>query len=109
MEDDSGPLNTGYQTLLRNNFIHNNPAFGIDNQAPDKHQFISENNTLFGNLAGPYRNAQSSTDTHAKPAIADTLEQVYYAIMHPIWEAAEAQDDYRSGLSTAAAWARYRQ
>lgn len=84
------------------------PAFGIDNQAPEKHRFISEGNRIFGNLNGPYRNVQSAQNSFEPTALSGTLEQVYYTIMHPVWEAAEAQNDYRGDLSTTAAWAAYR-
>jgi len=108
VENDSAPLAAGYQTILRNNTILNNPAYGIDNQVPEKHRFISEGNRIFGNLNGPYRNVQSAQDTYAATALSGTLEQVYYSIMHPAWSAAEAQNHYRGDLSTAAAWAAYR-
>ncbi len=109
IEKDSAPLGAGYQTIVRNNFILNNPAYGIDNREPDKHRFISEGNRIFGNLRGPYRNVQARQDSDTPTALSGRLEQVYYTIMHPAWDAAEAQNDYSGDLSTAAARAQYRQ
>ncbi|HHH89273.1 MAG TPA: hypothetical protein ENK45_01765, partial [Aliiroseovarius sp.] len=95
VEQDSAPLPGGYTATVRNNVILNNPAYGIDNQAPDKYRVLSRGNQIYGNLLGPYHNVTSHADSFAKPALADTLEHVYYTLLHPAWSAAVAQGRYR--------------
>ncbi|HGG05234.1 MAG TPA: hypothetical protein ENK28_07230, partial [Aliiroseovarius sp.] len=103
----TSPEITGYRTILRDNIIQNNPRFGIDNQMPGSHTFVSTGNTLFGNLAGPYNNVASHDDSFAEPPISDVLQRVYYDVLSPAWKHALATQDFRGDMNARQAWALY--
>jgi len=78
---------TGYTTIVRNNIIVNtlerkdNPdgtGYGIINYLPKTHTFILENNCLYGNEAGNYKNAGSISDIHTDPLFADQKNHDYH-------------------------------
>ena len=60
---------SGFTTIVRNNNItgSKNGGYGLDNQAPATHAFLSEYNNIYGNEGGHYSNASSETDIHADP------------------------------------------
>jgi len=45
---------SGFQTIVKNNIIVDNVSFGIDNQQSAIHSFISDYNSIYGNLSGNY-------------------------------------------------------
>ena len=78
---------TGYTTIVRNNIIvntqkrtkdPNGTGYGVINYLPETHTFVLENNCLYNNIAGNYRNAESTTDIHADPLFADQKNNDYH-------------------------------
>jgi hypothetical protein len=81
------PKNAGYKTIVRNNIIVNtqqrakDPAgtgYGIINYLPETHAFVLENNCLYNNVAGDYRNTKSVSDIHANPLFANQKNHDYH-------------------------------
>ncbi|MDD2613510.1 MAG: right-handed parallel beta-helix repeat-containing protein [Methanosarcina sp.] len=81
------PKDTGYSTIVRNNIIVNtlqrtkNPratGYGIINYLPGTHTFVLENNCLYNNIAGDYRNVRSTSDIHTDPLFADQSSHDYH-------------------------------
>ncbi len=110
------PVNnvSGFVTTVRNNIIINNGTYGIDNQVPSAHTFISQYNCIAGNSLGDYHNASSTTDIHADPLFAhdnayyyDNYANITYHILAPRFRIAEETGDFRSDLGTRKAWAYY--
>ncbi len=84
---DLSPKDTGYTTIVRNNIIVNTQprtkdpsgtGYGIVNYLPATHTFVLENNCLYNNKAGDYRNAKSTSDIHANPHFAKPKEHDYH-------------------------------
>jgi hypothetical protein len=84
---DLSPKDTGYTTIVRNNIIintqrrakdPNGTGYGIINYLPSTHTFVLQNNCLYNNIAGDYRNFRSTTDIHADPLFADQKNHDYH-------------------------------
>ncbi len=106
---DPGGNLSGFRTYVSGNIIINHPGYGLDNQTPALHQFVSRNNRIFGNLAGPYNNAASNRDRYDEPGVSRTLVDNYYNILAPAWTAAHESNDFSGDLGAVAAWRNYRQ
>ncbi len=97
------PINTllsGFQTFVKNNIIVRNATYGIDNQQPSIHTFVSDYNCINGNISGNYNNVTSTTDIYSDPLLACEYElhdryynATSYYIFSPIWENADGQED----------------
>jgi len=81
------PAGNGYTTTVRNNIIVNtlkrtkNPTdtgYAVINYLPDTHTVTLENNCLYNNAGGNYKNAISATDIYADPLFADQKNHNYY-------------------------------
>jgi hypothetical protein len=81
------PKDTGYTTIVRNNIIVNTlqrtkdpggTGYGIINYLPETHSFVLENNCLYNNSAGDYRNARSTSDIHVDPRFANENNHEYH-------------------------------
>jgi hypothetical protein len=84
---DLSPQGTGYTTTIRNNIIVNtqkrteNPegtGFAVINYLPKTHSFVLENNCLYNNVGGNYKNANSTTDIYVAPLFADLGSHDYH-------------------------------
>jgi hypothetical protein len=76
-----------YKTIVRNNIIvntqkhRNDPkgiGYGIANDLPKTHSFVLENNCLYNNTAGDYKNCKSKTDIHLDPLFANQKNRDYH-------------------------------
>jgi hypothetical protein len=87
-ETDFTPKGTGgnYTTIVRNNIITNTlerkydpegTGFGVTNYFPETHKFVLENNCLFNNSAGNYKNASSTSDIYTDPLFVDQEKHDY--------------------------------
>src|SRR5665647_1652233 len=86
---DLSPKGTGYTTIVRNNIIVNTQkrkkdpdgtGYGIINNLPETHTFMLENNCLYNNVGGNYKNANSTTDTYVNPLFVDQKNHDYRLI-----------------------------
>ncbi len=77
----------GYITTVRNNIIINTQkrttdpsrtGYGIANDLPKTHKFVLENNCLYNNSAGNYKNCTSTTDIYVNPLFADQKNHDYH-------------------------------
>ena len=80
------PTGSGYTTIVRNNIIvntqkrtkdPNNTGYAIINNLPDTHTFMLDNNCLYNNTGGNYKNASSITDIYVDPLFADQKNHNY--------------------------------
>lgn len=78
---------TKYTTIVRNNIIVNTrkckkdpegTGYAVINYLPETHTFVLENNCLYNNSAGNYRNCTSSTDTYADPLFVNQSIHDYH-------------------------------
>jgi hypothetical protein len=82
----SFPPGSGYITIVRNNIITSTKAgpsvgnigYGINNQLPETHTFVLENNCIYNNVNGNYENASSTTDLNVDPLFADVSNHDYH-------------------------------
>ena len=81
----SAPSGSGYVLTLRNNIITNSRSssggsgYGVSNELSDTHSFVLQNNCLYGNPDGNYKNVQaSSSDIKADPQYADRNNHDYH-------------------------------
>ena len=81
------PTGTGYTTFVRNNIIVNTlkrtkdsggTGYAVINNLPDSHTVTLDNNCLYNNAGGNYRNASSTTDIYAAPLFADQKNHNYH-------------------------------
>ena len=81
------PKGTGYTTIVRNNIIVNtqqrtkNPngtGYGVINYLPSTHTLVLENNCVYNNIAGNYRNAKSTTDINVNPLFVNQRNHDYH-------------------------------
>ena len=84
---DLSPQDTGYTTIVRNNIIVNTlprtkepsgTGYGVINYLPGTHTFVLENNCLYNNKAGNYKNCTSTTDIYADPLFANQKDHDYH-------------------------------
>ncbi|WP_243466605.1 disaggregatase related repeat-containing protein [Methanosarcina mazei] len=78
-DTNAGPSGTGFTTTVRNNIIVNTvprtknsagTGYGVINHLPSSHTIVLENNCLYNNAAGNYKNVKSTTDIYADPLFA---------------------------------------
>jgi hypothetical protein len=83
---DLSPKGVGYTTIVRNNIIVNTQkrkkdpdgtGYGVINYLPETHTFVLENNLLYNNMAGRYKNADSKTDLYLDPLFVDRKNHDY--------------------------------
>jgi len=99
-------ITRGFRTIVRNNIIGNNAAYGIENRKPKLHTFISEYNCIYNNLKGNYKNVFSSTDIYVfpdyacdNPLISDDNRIAYgYYILSEAWQKAIETQDFSGDL-----------
>lgn len=84
---DLSPQGKGYTTIVRNNIIVNTQrssedtsgtGYAIINYLPETHTFILENNCLYKNVGGNYKNANSTTDIYADPQFLNQRNHDYH-------------------------------
>ncbi|AKB74981.1 hypothetical protein MSLAZ_1720 [Methanosarcina lacustris Z-7289] len=84
---DLSPQGTGYTTIIRNNIIVNTQkrtkdpdgtGYAVINYLPETHTFVLENNCLYNNSAGNYKNANSTTDIYVDPFFVDQKKHDYH-------------------------------
>jgi len=79
---------TGYTTIVRNNIIVNTQkriyspsgtGYGVINYLTSKnHKFVLQNNCLYKNSAGNYKDCTSTTDIYVNPLFADQKKHDYH-------------------------------
>jgi uncharacterized membrane protein len=86
-DNNAGPSGTGFTTTVRNNVIVNTvprtknaagTGYGVINRLTSSHIIVMENNCLYNNAAGDYKNVKSTTDIHADPLFADSKSRDYH-------------------------------
>jgi PKD repeat protein len=84
---DITPKGTGYTTIVRNNIIVNTQkrtkdptgtGYGVMNYHPETHSFVLENNCIYNNVGGNYKNLISTTDIYLNPLLADQKNHNYH-------------------------------
>ena len=84
---DLSPQGTGYTTIVRNNIIvntqkrtkdPNGTGYGVINYLPETHTFMLENNCLYNNAGGNYKNANSTTDIYVDPLFVNQRKHDYH-------------------------------
>jgi hypothetical protein len=84
---DNSPKGSKYTTIVRNNIIVNTlkrtkdpegTGCGVINYLPKTHTFVLENNCLYNNTGGNYKNASSKTDIHVNPLFANQKKHDYH-------------------------------
>jgi len=76
----------GYITTVRNNIIINTlkcktdsgGGYGVINNLPETHSFVFQNNCLYNNSAGNYKNCTSTSDICVDPLFADQKNHDYH-------------------------------
>lgn len=83
---DLSPKGTGYKTIVRNNIIvntqnrtkdANDTGYAIINYLSETHTFVLENNCLYNNSAGNYKNCTSTTDIYMDPLFVNQSKHDY--------------------------------
>ena len=76
-----------YTTIVRNNIMTNTlklkyspegTGYGVINNFPETHYFILENNCMYKNKGGSYKNASSKSDINKSPLFADQKKHDYH-------------------------------
>ncbi len=98
---------SGFQTIVKNNIIVDNVTYGIDNQQPAIHSFISDYNCIYGNLSGSYNNVTSSTDIYQNPKLVNNLLEIYTNIYNTTWPNAVTNENYLGDLGANEAKLKY--
>ncbi|AKB15911.1 Disaggregatase related [Methanosarcina thermophila] len=79
--------NPGYTTIVRNNIIVNTrqrikspsgTGYAVANYLTKNHKFVLENNCLYGNSGGNYKNCASKSDIYVNPLFADQKKHDYH-------------------------------
>jgi PKD repeat protein len=77
----------GFTTIVRNNIIvnthqrtkdPNETGCGIANYLPDTHFFVIDNDCLYNNSGGDYKNCASTTDLYVDPLVVDLINHDYH-------------------------------
>ncbi len=76
----------GYVTIIRNNIIVNtlkckadpSGGYGVINNLPSTHKFEIQNNCLYNNSAGKYKNCTSTTDIYVDPLFVNRKNHDYH-------------------------------
>jgi hypothetical protein len=83
---DLSSQGTGYETIVRNNIIVDTQkrtkdpkgtGYAVINYLPETHTFVLENNCLYNNAAGNYKNCTSTTDIYADPLFINKRKHDY--------------------------------
>ncbi|WP_440946646.1 disaggregatase related repeat-containing protein [Methanosarcina sp. T3] len=86
-DSNAGPSGTGFTTTVRNNIIVNTvprtknaagTGYGVINRLTSSHTIVLENNCLYNNTAGNYKNVNSATDIYVNPLFADSSLHDYH-------------------------------
>ena len=86
---DLSPKGMGYTTIVRSNIIVNTQkrkkdpdgtGYGVINSLSETHTFVLENNLLYNNMGGHYKNASSKTDIYVDPLFVDQKHHDYRLI-----------------------------
>ena len=86
-DTNPGPSGTGFTTTVRNNIIVNtvprntngkNTGYGVSNCLPNSHTIVLQNNCLYNNSKGNYKNCSSTTDIYCDPLFADRKNNDYH-------------------------------
>jgi uncharacterized membrane protein len=86
-DSNAGPSGTGFTTTVRNNVIINTQqrtknsagtGYGVINRLTSSHVIVMENNCLYNNTAGNYKNVKSTTDIYADPLFAGQSSHDYH-------------------------------
>ena len=84
---DLSPQGVGYTTIIRNNIIvntqkrtkdPNGTGYGVINYHPETSYFVLENNCLYNNVGGNYKNANSTTDIYVDPLFVNNRNHDYH-------------------------------
>jgi len=84
---DLSPQGTGYKTIVRNNIIidtqkrkkdPDGTGYAVINYLPETHSFVLENNCLYNNTGGNYKNASSTTDIYVNPLFVNHNKHDYH-------------------------------
>jgi PKD repeat protein len=84
---DNSLKGDGYTTIIRNNIIVNTQkrtkapsgtGYGVINYYPNTSSFVLDNNCLYNNTGGNYKNQSSKTDIHVNPLFADQKNHDYH-------------------------------
>jgi hypothetical protein len=84
---DLSPQGTGYTIISRNNIIVNTQkrtkdpsgtGYGVANYHPETSDFVLENNCLYNNVGGNYKNANSTTDIYVDPLFVNPRNHDYH-------------------------------
>jgi len=101
----------GFKTIVQNNIIGNSASYGIENKKPRIHTFISNNNCIYNNLKGNYKDASSTTDIYIypdyaceNPAVFENRTNYVYNILSHKWIIAEETNNYSCDLGANEAW-----
>jgi len=104
----------GFETIVRNNIIGNNNGVGVEDEKPNIHKFILNNNCIYNNCKGNYKNASSQTDIYVNPDFAcnnphevDNRIDYSYDILSEAWKSADESGNYSGDLGTKEAWLVY--
>ena len=98
---------SGFQTMVKNNIIVDNITYGIDNEDPANHSFVSEYNCINGNLLGNYNNVTSATDFYNNPELASNLFNIYTNIYNVHWTNAVSTGNFEGDLGANEAKLKY--
>ncbi|KKG15165.1 putative Ig domain-containing protein, partial [Methanosarcina sp. 2.H.T.1A.15] len=86
-DTNAGPSGTGFTTTVRNNVIVNTQqrtknaagtGYGVINRLPKSHKIVLENNCLYSNTAGNYKNVNSATDIYVDPLFVNSKSGDYH-------------------------------
>ena len=100
---DLSPKGVGYTTIVRNNIIINTQkrkkdpdgtGYGVINYLPETHTFLLENNLLYNNKGGRYKNAGSKTDIYVDPLFVDQKNHDYRLMSNVQTEQKEALREF---------------
>lgn len=84
---DLSPKDKGYTVIARNNIIvdtvkrtkdPDRTGYGVINYLPESHSFVLENNCLYNNAEGNYKNCTSKTDIYVNPLFANQKYNDYH-------------------------------
>ncbi|KKH96659.1 hypothetical protein EO95_02195, partial [Methanosarcina sp. 1.H.T.1A.1] len=86
-DTNAGPSGTGFTTTVRNNVIVNTQprtknaagtGYGVINRLTSSHKIVLENNCLYSNTAGNYKNVNSATDIYVDPLFVNSNSGDYH-------------------------------
>ncbi len=111
---DLSPTGTGYTTTVRDNIIvntqkraksPNGTGYAVINYLPETHSFVLENNCLYNNSAGNYKNTNSTTDIYADPLFVDQNKHNYQLKSNsPCIDAGPVSSDYSNEPEDSENW-----